>query len=67
MGERCAACGHFVNPSAPGVSWGQSWSYDMSGEPNLHDPEFMCSACTDKHGGPPTNCAHPERYSGRNP
>lgn len=65
--DRCDKCGRFVQQLAPGVSWCQTWSYDMSGTPDLHDPTYRCSPCTDKHGVKVTNCAHPERYSGRNP
>lgn len=69
MGEawKCDACGRFLNPAAPGVSWSQTWSYCMDGSPDLHDPGFRCSPCTDKFGVRDTNCAHPERYQGRNP
>lgn len=64
--EACDICGRFVSVGGPGVSWGQSWSYDMSGTPDLHDPTYRCSSCTDKHGIVETNCAYPERYHGRN-
>jgi len=64
--ERCDVCGKFVSACAPGVSWSQQWSYDYDGTPDLHDPTYRCSSCTDTHGVKPTNC-HGERYSGRNP
>lgn len=62
--HRCVSCGRFVSVGAPGTSWAQSWSYDMDGCPNLHDPRWQCADCTQKHGALGTNCAHPERYSG---
>jgi len=65
--ERCEFCGRFVSQDGPGVSWRQTWSYDMDGTPNLHDPRYRCSPCTDVHGIGATNCANPSRYSGRNP
>jgi len=61
--ERCVSCGRFMS-FLPGASWAQSWSYDMSGFPDLHDPRWQCAKCTDKHGPLTGNCAHPERYSG---
>lgn len=61
--ERCVNCGRFFR-FGPGVSWAQSWSYEMDGFPNLHDPRFQCKPCTEEHGPLGTNCAHPERYSG---
>ena len=61
--ERCVSCGKFMS-LGPGVSWAQSWSYDMSGFPDLHEPRFQCAPCTEKHGRLETNCAYPERYSG---
>lgn len=61
---RCVSCGRFMAEGAIGASWAQSWSYDMTGFPNLHDPRFQCPTCTSKHGSLETNCAHPERYSG---
>jgi hypothetical protein len=63
MSERCVNCGRFFRLE-PGVSWAQSWSYDMDGSPDLHDPRFRCRTCTDKHGPLGTNCHYPERYSG---
>lgn len=63
----CDRCGRFLKMDAPGVSWCQTWSYSMDGTPDLHDPTYRCSPCTDKHGIKPTNCAHPEQYHGRNP
>lgn len=68
MRTRCNKCGRYVNDGAPGVSWAQSWSTGWGGVPDLHDPGFRCSPCTDKHGIPPTNCNETERkYHGRNP
>lgn len=64
---KCDTCGRFVKESAPGVSTSQSWSYDMSGTPDLHDPTFRCSPCTDKRGVKPTNCLQPSSYAWRNP
>ena len=60
---KCVSCGKFIKWQ-PGVSWAQSWSYDMDGTPDLHDPRHQCAPCTEKHGPLNTNCAHPERYSG---
>jgi hypothetical protein len=37
----------------------------MAGEPNLHEPEFRCSPCTDKDGIRETNCGNPAGYQGR--
>jgi hypothetical protein len=65
--EKCDACGRFVNAGAPGVSWSQQWSYDMSGCPDLHDAKFRCSPCTDKWGVGWTNCAPAYGGNGRNP
>lgn len=65
--DRCDTCGRFVSYNGPGVSWSQTWGYDMDGTPDLHDPRYRCSPCTDKIGPRGTNCAHPERYSGRYP
>lgn len=65
--DRCDRCGQYVTTTSPGVSWCQTWSYDMGGTPNLHDPTYRCSPCTDKHGVEPTNCGNPENYHGRNP
>lgn len=65
--ENCDTCGRFVGIHSPGVSWGQQWSYDMSGSPDLHDPRYRCSPCTDKHGIPRTNCAPNYGGNGRNP
>lgn len=64
---RCDACGRFLSEGAPGASWGQCWGYDMEGCPDLYDPVFRCSPCTDKHGLPPTNCAPSYPGQGRNP
>jgi hypothetical protein len=65
---RCDMCGRFIAAGAPGVSWSQSWSYDMSGTPDLHDEELRCSPCTDIHGIKPTNCNETGgKYHGRNP
>lgn len=61
--EKCDCCGRFIK-LGPGVSWAQTWSYDMSGFPDLHDHKFRCSSCTEKEGPRETNCAHPERYRG---
>jgi len=63
MAEKCITCGRFISWK-PGVSWAQTWSYDMDGTPSLHDPRFQCAPCTEKHGALMTNCHHPERYSG---
>lgn len=65
---RCDMCGRFVQEGGEGVSWSQSWSYDTSGTPDLHDPAFRCSPCTDAHGIKPTNCNETQsKYHGRNP
>jgi hypothetical protein len=65
--DKCVTCGHFIKYDAPGVSWSQTWGYDMDGTPDLHDPRYRCDRCTAKIGPLKTNCAHPERYSGINP
>lgn len=52
----CDCCGKFV-AMKPGASWAQSWSYDMAGEPDLHDPEWRCVSCTEKFGRIEGNCA----------
>lgn len=65
--DRCEICGRFVNPQAPGVSWRQTWGYCMDGSPDLHDPLYRCSPCTDAHGIGPTNCAANYPGNGRNP
>jgi hypothetical protein len=65
--ESCDTCGRFISIGALGVSWAQQWSYSMDGTPDLHDPRYRCSACTDKRGIPSTNCGNPENYHGRNP
>lgn len=59
----CDMCGRFVNPSAPGVSWCQTYTF-MS----LNDPTYRCSPCTDKHGVEKSNC-NPKSgpWQGRNP
>lgn len=62
--EKCDVCGRFINLATPGTSYAQTWSFDMGGEPNLHDPHFRCAMCTQEHGMAETNCAHPERYHG---
>jgi hypothetical protein len=67
MRDHCDRCGRFVRLDGPGVSWAQTWGYDFYGTPDLHDPHYRCSRCTDEQGPLATNCAHPERYSGRNP
>lgn len=66
--DRCAMCGRYISTGAPGVSWSQNWSTGWGGTPDLHDPAYRCSPCTDKHGVAPTNCneAH-GKYRGRNP
>lgn len=64
---KCDTCGRFVRADSPGVSTSQSWSYDMSGTPDLHDPTYRCSPCTDKRGVKPSNCHPPEAYAWRNP
>lgn len=61
--EKCDCCGRFIKFGA-GVSWAQTWSYDLNGCPDLHDPKFRCAPCTEKNGPRETNCAYPERYSG---
>lgn len=65
--SRCDQCGRFVNERAPGVSWGQTWSYCTDGSPDLNDPVYRCSPCTDLHGIPPTNCDPRYPGQGRNP
>ncbi len=67
MGERCDICGRFVSQNAPGVSWSQSWGYCMDGSPDLYDPTYRCSACTDEYGVRPSNCAASYPGNGRNP
>jgi hypothetical protein len=37
----------------------------MDGTPDLHDPTYRCSPCTDQHGRKQTNCGNPESYMGR--
>jgi hypothetical protein len=64
--DKCDACGRFIKYDAPGVSWSRTWSYDMSGTPDLHDPRYRCGQCTTRRGPLQTNCAHPDRYSGIN-
>lgn len=64
---KCDTCGRFVRADGPGVSTSQSWSTGWGGEPDLHDPTYRCSACTDEHGVRPSNCHPPERYAWRNP
>lgn len=64
--DRCDTCGQYRRADQPGASWGQYWSYDMSGTPDLHDPRFRCAACTDRIGEVGTNC-HGTGYAGRNP
>lgn len=64
---RCDCCGQFVNPGAPGVSGSQTWGYCSDGSPELYDPVYRCSACTDKHGGRESNCHPPGSYMWRNP
>ena len=39
----------------------------MDGTPDLHDPTYRCSLCTDLHGIRPSNCTPPEKYAYRNP
>lgn len=64
---RCDMCGRFIAEGAPGVSWSQSWGYDMDGTPDLYDAELRCSPCTDLHGIKPTNCNESQsKYHGRN-
>lgn len=65
--ERCDCCGRFVRQDAPGVSASQTWQYSMDGTPDLNDPVYRCSPCTDKHGIRETNCHNPESYRWRNP
>lgn len=65
---RCECCGRFVLPDGPGVSWACQYSYDWDGCPDLHDPTYRCSPCTDKHGLRGTNCNESQGpYHGRNP
>jgi hypothetical protein len=66
---KCDCCGRFVRADAPGVSTSQSWSYGMDGVPDLHDPTYRCSHCTDLHGVKPTNCneSNGAKYAWRNP
>jgi hypothetical protein len=64
--ERCDLCGRFINPNAPGVSWSQSWGYCMDGSPDLYDPTYRCSPCTDAAGVKPSNCATGYPGNGRN-
>lgn len=64
--ENCDICGRFVSIGAPGASWSQQWWHDMSGFPELGDPVWRCSPCTDKHGVAPTNCAPNYCGNGRN-
>jgi hypothetical protein len=64
--ERCDTCGKFLLIGSPGSSWSQQWSYDYDGCPDLHDPTYRCSPCTDMRGVKPTNCQG-DRYNGRNP
>lgn len=61
--QKCTTCGKFMSYK-PGASWAQNWSYDMSGEPDLHDPVWQCVDCTTKYGLLDTNCANPAAYSG---
>lgn len=66
--SRCECCGKFVQQGGPGVSWAQQWSYDYDGTPDLHDPTYRCSPCTDKHGMRGTNCNESQsKYHGRTP
>lgn len=65
--ENCDVCGRFVSAGAPGTSWSQNWSYDMSGFPELGDLRWRCSPCTDAHGIARTNCAPNYPGNGRNP
>lgn len=64
--ENCDRCGRFIWPNAPGVSWSQQWFHSWDG-PELDDPNYRCSPCTDKHGVAPTNCAPGYPGNGRNP
>jgi len=64
--DRCDVCGRFLSVGAPGVSWSQSWGYCMDGSPELYDPTFRCSPCTDTWGVKPTNCADSYIGNGRN-
>lgn len=63
--DRCDQCGRFVQTSARGVSWCQTWGYGYDGTPELYDATYRCSPCTDRLGVKPTNCAG-EHYNGRN-
>ncbi len=62
----CDTCGKFVSPQGAGVSWSQTWSQTWDG-PDLHDPVYRCSSCTDIYGIRHTNCGQPHLYQGRNP
>jgi len=65
--NRCDCCGRFVQGNGPGVSWAQQYSETMEG-PDLHDPTYRCSPCTDTHGMKGTNCNESQsKYHGRNP
>ena len=64
--DRCECCGRFVSIGAEGVSWSQTWSYQMDGTPELNDPRYRCSSCTDKFGIGWTNCAPSYPGNGRN-
>jgi hypothetical protein len=59
---RCASCGRFMSPLSPGTSSWQTWTLDMSGDPDLHDPIFQCAPCTKANGYKHSNCGNPERY-----
>ncbi len=65
--DRCEVCGRFVQTLAPGVSWSQSWGYCMDGSPDIYDPTYRCSPCTDAYGVRPSNCAPSYGGNGRNP
>lgn len=64
--ENCVSCGKFISVNAPGVSGSQTWGYDMSGCPDLHDPRYRCAPCTDRLGPMTTNCKQPD-YAWVNP
>lgn len=63
---RCDKCGRFVRPNGPGVSSSQSYQQTWEG-PDLLDPTYRCSPCTDAHGIEPSNCHPPGSYAYRNP
>lgn len=63
-GYKCDVCGRFMSPGSLGTSWSIEWTNE-GGYPELHEPEWRCSPCTDKEGVKPTNCAPAYRGNGR--